>query len=263
EEVARRYNERVADVGLIWAQSVTRIWYTDDKGREQSEQADAYLQHVAPHNVRLEITRLGKTYALLGANDEHYWWIDLAGEEPVAIVGRHDDTTPEAAARAGLPVHPLDLLALLGAAPLAAESGAGEAWWSEDGHRLIVASRGRWGRIVMALDPETLEPRQVEMTRGGATAVASELSDYTPYTRRTSPSDVRLPGEVMIHAHESGASIRMSPYDYHATSRRPVRSVFDLGVELERHAVAARNLRRVEDYLREVSEGPSGPGAQR
>src|SRR5690606_36630924 len=59
EEVARRYNERVADVGLIWAQSVTRIWYTDDKGREQSEQADAYLQHVAPHNVRLEITRLG------------------------------------------------------------------------------------------------------------------------------------------------------------------------------------------------------------
>lgn len=257
EEVARRYNERVADLSLIWAQSVTRIWYTDREGRERSEQADAYLQHVAPHNVRLEINRLGNTYAILGANDEFYWWIDLAGDEPSAIVGRHDQTTPEAAARAGLPVHPLDLLALIGAAPLAPEPDAGEVWWSGDGRQLILASRGRWGRMTLALDPESLEPQQVEMTRGGEPAVASELSAYVRYDRRSEPSDVRLPGEVIIHAHESGARLRMSISRYLATSRNPNRNAYDLAQQLQSSGIAPENIRRVEDSGRQVSQPPA------
>lgn len=262
EEVAARYNERVEDVGLIWARATTRIWYTDEEGQEQSEQADGTLQHVAPHDLALDVTRFGKTYALLGANDEHYWWIDLGGDERTAIVGRHDDTTPEAAARAGLPVHPLDLLAIIGARPLAPESGAGEVWWTDDGHRLMVASQARWGRIVLALDPETYEPQAVEMQRRGRAAVSSELGDYMPYVLRSEPSDVRMPGEVMVYAHESGARMRMSLHDYHATSRRPVRAAFDLERELQRHRIAPENIRRVEDYARELSErSPAEAGA--
>jgi hypothetical protein len=261
-EVAARYNERVADVGLIWAQATTRIWYTDEEGRDQSEQADSYLQHIAPNNVLLEITRFGKKYGLLGANDEFYWWI--LTDDRTAVVGSHEQTTPEAAAQAGLPVHPLDLLALIGAAPLAPESGAGEVWWSEEGHRrLMVASPARWGRIVMALDPDTYEPLAVEMQRGGRPAVSSELGDYMPYERRSNPSDVRMPGAVMIYAHESEARIRMSPYDYHATSRRPNRGVFDLTDLLQRNRIAPENTRRVEDYVRDLSEAPGSAAVGR
>ena len=33
----------------------------------------------------IEFRTVQKTYAILGANDEFYWWIDLAGDEPSAV----------------------------------------------------------------------------------------------------------------------------------------------------------------------------------
>ncbi|MFG0285096.1 MAG: hypothetical protein ACF8R7_11790 [Phycisphaerales bacterium JB039] len=245
-EVASRYNARVADTERIWARATTRIWYTDDKGEDQSDQADGHLAYIAPRQVLLTIERFGETYAILGSDAERYWWISLAEADRGAIVGAHEQTTPEAALRAGLPVHPLDLLALIGVAPLPAE---GAVTWSDDGRRLIVVTSGRWGPIRLELDPGSAEPAAVALLRDGQIAISSALTEFTPYARRDQPSDVRLPGEVMVTVHDTGTRIRMNLSDYRAWGRRPNAAMFDLESQLRGNRIAPEQIRRVEDVL--------------
>ena len=250
-EVAARYNQRVAEASHIWARSTTRIWYTDDEGREQSDQADGHLQYIAPRNLLLSVTRLGETYAYLGSDDERYWWISLAEDDRGAVVGRHDEATPQAAARAGLPVHPLDLLALVGVSPMPPE---GNVAWSPDGRLLVVTYEGRWGSVVSDLDPETLEPASVVVLREARPAVSAELGEYVGYTRNLlhDGEQVRLPGQVFITAHDSGARIRMNLSEYRATSRWPNEQAFNLERLLQSHGIAPEQVRAVRDTITEA-----------
>lgn len=243
-DVAARYNARVADLDRIWARSTTRIWYTDDSGEEQSDQADGHLAYTAPRSLLLTVDRFGETYAILGADDEQYWWISLAEDDRGAIVGRHEDTTPEAAQRAGLPVHPLDLLALLGVAPLPAE---GAVSWSDDGRSLVVSTDARWGRMSLHVAPETMEPAEVTLLRDDRAAVGSTLTDYIQFSRRDQASDVRMPSEAFITAHGNGARIRMSLSDFRAWGRTPNPGMFNLNQHLLRNRISPGEIRRVED----------------
>lgn len=211
-QVADAQNRRVAMLERVWAATTAVVTYEDQDGQVRTEQAEGYLQVIQPRNVALSLGKQITTevYFYLGSNDEQYWWMDrLDPERRVAYVGTHEAATPERAARFGAPVHPLDLLDLLGitalpaaiaarpepavagrpgsagaAAPVPGGRLAGDPTlpegsrlaWSPDGSAVVVDVPGRFGTRRTWFDSATLMPRRVEMLDDrGRIAVYSRL----------------------------------------------------------------------------------------
>lgn len=182
--VAARYNERAGLLQKLWGRTQVQIRYTDDEGDRRFEQGEGFLSIDQPERVALSVGKLGETLFWLGCDGERYWSIDLTGKEPRAYVGRHDGAARQGhsvgAGGGGLAatVSPRDFPRLLGIEVL--PTGGGVMQWSEDGRLLgvvvpIVGAGGVvGGRQRVWLDPESLEPRLVELYdgRGTATLVA-------------------------------------------------------------------------------------------
>lgn len=189
EEIAASYNARVATQERIWARSVARVWYPDREGGEQTDQVEGQFMMIRPDRLLLTFKKLGETYAVLGSNAEKYWWIEL-GEERVAWVGEHARVSAERTRELGLPVHPLDLLEMIGVLPLPEPAPVGAGGPAPGVRRLPdgrlevrVPSRAHAGRAVRAirytLDPDTLEPRRIELLDdAGEPVLTSELTRY-------------------------------------------------------------------------------------
>lgn len=179
-EFAARYNVRCADLDRLKAPVSLTIESPDDKGGRRKDQVEAYLQLIQPSKVSLRIDKVGQVLAILGSDDERYWWIDLSNE-PSALVGLHAKATPAAAAQFGVPVHPLDLIDVLGIRALPAD-GATCARAIDGLVEITLPARAAgWGRTRLFVDEATATPSRIEVEdAAGVVAVRAVLSMYVP-----------------------------------------------------------------------------------
>jgi len=256
--VAGAYNARVARLERLRANTSLVIHAKSSEGKRLNEQVEANLQFVLPRSVALRIDKVGQTVFYLGSNDERYWWMDLT-DNKIAMVGIHEKATAEKAAAFGLPVHPLDLLELLGVIPMpgVGEGGAPVVEWSRDGRRLGITTDQRWGgsrRIFM--DPETYDPMRIELLDGmGNVAVAAALSRYQSVdVDGDARARARIAGRLDIEAPGRETTVIMSVYDPE-NSGHMKQTPFDLEALLRAYGV-----KDVVDIDRDDGPRASGPG---
>ncbi|GJQ28188.1 MAG: hypothetical protein HBSAPP03_00720 [Phycisphaerae bacterium] len=177
-ELAARYNERCADLDRLKAAVSLVITSRDERGGKRTDQVEANLQIIQPRLVSLRIDKVGQTLAILGSNESRYWWIDLA-ETPTARVGLHERATPAAAEAFGVPVHPLDLIDVLGVRSLPAE-GASVARATDGTVGVTLPPRGAgWGHTRVYVDEATAQPSRVEIAdAAGRVVIRAALSRY-------------------------------------------------------------------------------------
>lgn len=222
-EVASAFNQRVELLHRLWARTTLIVEQPDpdDPGGRLRDQAEGHLQLERPDRFALSVMKLGDIYFYLGSNEERYWWIDRLSEERIALFGRHARATPERAELLGIPIHPLDMMDLLGVTPLPDDSGTpigptteGRVAWAESG-LLSVEVPARWGSRRVVFDPATYEPVRVEMLDStGAVSLVSELSRYNPIRVRGRG----LPGpgvarRAVIEAPRHGATLTIDLYE--------------------------------------------------
>ncbi|MBI1190869.1 MAG: hypothetical protein GC200_09350 [Tepidisphaera sp.] len=182
EAIREKYNERCQGLDKLRCPANLTIDSPGEKpGQRRTDHVEANLQFVAPSRIALRVDKVAQTLAYLGCDETRYWWLDL-GNPARALVGEHARATPSSAAKFGIPVHPLDLIDLLGVLPLP-EKGAGAAWNAE-GTRWVVTLPARgagWGVRRIEIDPATAEPTRVEVFDAkGRLAARAELSEFVP-----------------------------------------------------------------------------------
>ncbi|GJM18337.1 MAG: hypothetical protein DHS20C14_05500 [Phycisphaeraceae bacterium] len=178
ETIAAAYNARVDGLDRLWARAVVRVEGEDAAGKRLREQAEGHLQVIRPDMLALSMGKVGKSFLHLGSDAEHYWWFDSIDEDnEVGMIGRHEIATPEKAAALGLPVHPLDLIELLGITEL--PEGSRRVGWSKDRTRAVFTVPARWGSRWVWVDPVTFEPSRIVLADRDLGVVAeAELSRY-------------------------------------------------------------------------------------
>jgi hypothetical protein len=210
EEFARlreRYNARCRDLERLKTSVSLTVEGPDGKGGRRKDQAEGFFQFVAPSRVSLRVDKMGQTLAILGSDEQRYWWIEL-GEQKVVLEGTHAAATPVVGARFGIPVHPLDFVGVLGIVPLGLESVC--AGRSRDGLvRVDLPPRGNgWGGTRLYVHEEWAGPAHVEvLDAAGRVALRADLSTYVPVkvsgdtfspARIASRLVVELPGQDAV-----------------------------------------------------------------
>lgn len=212
EAVAARYNERVKHLDRLWARTVVRYEGLDSEDRTIDEQGEGHLQVVRPRKLYFSVGKVGETGFQLGSDDTRYWWIDV--QNHTASLGAHAKVTKDWAARSGVPVHPLDLIEVLGATPLEKVEGIRGPSWTDDGARLYLSMPGRWGRRVMFLDSRTFEPREIQLLdSAGRIGVRAELSDYAKVGTDEDDARARLAGRYLVSVPATRSTIRVTLYE--------------------------------------------------
>ncbi len=237
-DIAARYNQRVAPLEHLSAATVTRIWYTDEQGQAREDQIEGRLTLVRPTDVYLRFDKLGETYAMLGSNSERYWWMEL-GETRTAWVGSHQHAAPDRVADFGVPVHPINLIELLGVTPLPESGEASQVAWSPDRRNVQVSVPRGDGRVRLTLDRTTFEPNRVELLNAvGDVMLASELSTPVPvdiFGHRPPP---RVAGEVNIAlAQPHDVRVRLRMAEPATSPRQPRRDLFNFELLVDRYRV--------------------------
>jgi len=265
-EVARAVNARADRLELYWAFVLLKVWYVGEQGEDEVEQLEGDLHVVRPARISLILQKLGVNAAALGANDRYYWWMDLAADEPVASIGTHAMADPDRLSDFGVPVHPLDLLELLGLSPIAQEPPATAdvgvpMGYTRGGRLLIVRAPARWGVREYWLDPETYEPRRAVLRRGigQPPALTAELSEYQPFDDGTDAPPVRVPKYVLVDVPQLEARVRIRMVAPQAGGRRPDERAFQLADLLARFGVTRR--RDLDEVHRRPPPAGSPAGA--
>lgn len=213
-DVAVRYNENVAHLSRVWARATVQVVSRDEDGERHKDQGEGHLQIVRPDRLALQLGKLGDTLFYLGSNSDEYWWFDMLDQdEKVGLHGRHDSASPATVSEFGVPVHPLDLMEVLGVLPLP-ESG-GEVSWSEGGRSIDVRAPVRFGERVMTLDADTLRAERVRLlTNDGSVAVDAELTRYKQVEIQGAPSfGLMIATRHIISVPEIDATITINLYE--------------------------------------------------
>lgn len=236
-EAAPSFNEVVASYDHLWTPVALRVRYRDEQSGNMTEDLlDGHLQVITPDRVALRIDKLSETYAYLGCDAERYWWIDVKAGS--AIVGTHAKATPAALADFDIPVHPLDLIALLGVVPVD-PMAYGATRWSTDGRSLGILTRARFGNKLVWVDPETYEPRAVEITdENGRTTLRSTITrqERIPIdgTRETS-ARIATQYDVTFEGSDFALGVRLQGPENRRNRMRP--AAFNMDTVLKTYRV--------------------------
>jgi hypothetical protein len=250
--VAEGYNRRLVNLDRLWTYTSVRFWVVDEEGKERTEVLDGRLQLILPLCLSLRLDKVNSTYALLGSNAERYWWIEL-GDEPRAFWGAHaavsDETLARVGGEGGLPVHPLDMIELLGITPLPMPGGGvgvgdePEVSWSADGRWLRVTVPGRVGLRRIWVDPATFEASKVELLHATAdgmqVAAWSDVSGHVRVEMSMNRIEPLMPGRITMHL--PGARVELRIDFPKNDGRRPKEDAFEFERLLKQYRV-----RRVE-----------------
>jgi len=251
EDVALAMNARAERLERLWAATIVKVWYIGQEGEEQVEQLDGDLHIIQPTNIAMSLTKVGVDGAALGANERFYWYIDLLAEDPIASIGTHARAHPDRLSELGVPVHPLDLLLLLGFSKVP-EAPFAELRESRNGGYLVVAAPAAWGIVEYTVDPETYEPLRVTIRRapGQPPVLTADMQGWLDFQDRLNPgaSQVRIPQRVFIDVPELDARVSIRFLEPQVSRRRPDARAFDLGDTLSRYGV---RLRRDLDVVHE------------
>ncbi len=228
--LAARYNERVRGLESLRTPVGLIIDAEDQDGKSQREQVEGNLSLVQPRHVVMRLDKIGQTLFQLGSNPEQYWWIDLSGDEKVALVGTHLRARPDTAARFGVPVHPLDLLELLAITPLETEGARPGMRWSVDGKQVILTMPGRWAGRRLWITPETGQATRVELlnTRGDV-EVRARLEKYQiAAIRGDTITQPRIATKLYIEVPRSRVNVEMNIVEPENPGDRVRMTAFDL-----------------------------------
>jgi hypothetical protein len=222
QEAITAWNSRVERLERLWARVTVVVNTVDAAGEAVTEQAEGHLQIERPRGVALSLGKLGETYLYLGSNDERYWWIDVVDRENrAAVTGRHAAVTMEKAARLGVPVHPLELVEVLGLTPI----GDGAV---VDG-TTVTTPTATGGRVVRFVDPETFEPVRIDVVDAAGELVLS--ASHEAYQLASVRDDTRVkprvPGRVIVEAPTVPATVRLALYDPENRDIREIAFDFD------------------------------------
>lgn len=190
-QIVRNYNPRVQSLERLRAPITLVVDSPGETDGRRTDQVEGSFQFMRPSSVALRLDKVGETLAYLGSNDAEYWWIELKDGKR-AQVGSHALATPRSAARFGVPVHPLDLIDLMGVLPLPESPKGVRTRWTDDGNEIavILPARGAgWGERRIYIDPATWRPTRTEILDARAAIVAyAELSRYLQVAVRGEPN---------------------------------------------------------------------------
>jgi hypothetical protein len=217
DAVIAAWNARVERLERYWARVTIVVDAVDQTGEAVREQAEGHLQIERPRNVALSLGKLGETYLYLGSNEERYWWIDAVDRDArTAITGRHDRITAAKAARLGVPVHPLELIEVIGLMPVPAGAVVERGRVAEgDGVVDLVTRAPGGGAIRRVLDPETFLPIRIEVFDRTGEVVLSALHEAPQIARVGDDLRARpiVPGRLIVDAPTVPATVRLAMYD--------------------------------------------------
>ena len=243
EGVASAMNARAEALDRFWAATITKVWYIGQEGEDEVDQLDGDLHIVQPNKLGMTLQKLGIDGAVLGANERFYWYVDLLADEPVAYIGTHENANPDQLGSLGVPVHPLDLLLLLGFSKVPAEPLA-PLRESRNGGYLVVTAPARWGIVEYTVDPDSFEPRRVVIRRAPRLppVLTADMEDAVPFDDRLDPAgpQIRIPERVWIDMPEIDARMSIRFLGAQVSRRKPDERAFDLSDTLSRHRVRVR-----------------------
>ncbi len=260
QQVANVVNERARRLERLWAATIVKVWYIGEQGENEVEQLDGDLHIVQPNKIALSLEKAFVDVAALGANERFYWYLDLITEDGAASIGTHERANPDQLTSLGVPVHPLDLLLLLGFSPIPDEPLDPQRPLrdSDNGRFISVSAPARWGIVEYLLDPDTLEPARVVIRRAPrlpAVLTADMLEGSIEFDDRIldgSPA-VQLPRRIVIDVPDIEARVQIRFLDARETRRKPDERAFDLGDTLSRFGVRQRrDLDVMHDRLRDT-----------
>ena len=162
-DLARAHNARIQGLERIKAPVSLVIKSTDAAGKQSTDQVEGNLTIALPRSLSLRLDKIGQTVFVMGSNEDRFWWFDLR-EPATSYVASHRGASHSALADFDLPIHPLDLIVLLGISPLPEQSGTSA--WSKDGSKLglfLPIDGGAGGQLRVWLDPKTREPVRCEV----------------------------------------------------------------------------------------------------
>lgn len=223
-ELIRVHNERVAPLDRLWARVSVRVEGQDPRGDKFREQGEGHLQIVRPDRFSLTIGKFEETYFAVGANGEQYWSIDLSqSEHKIAMIGEQSLATPAKLAALGLPIHPHEMIMLLGVLPID-ETLEISSHWSPDGKNIGIEVPADWGSVAFWFDAKTAELARTQAFDAAGELVASgKLWRYKPVEGLEDP-DARstAPGVVELRAVGFDGLVRM---EVSGPRHKPIRPV--------------------------------------
>lgn len=206
-DVARSHNERAERLSRLWARAAVQMRYTDGDGVRRREQGEGHLQVVQPGRLALSVGKIGEVLFWLGADEERFWWFELA-DASRASVARHENALLPCTRDIALPVHPLDLLDLLGITPIPATGSRAPVLTA--GGRLVVDVPARVGARRVYFDRVSMLPVRVELWLPGEStpAVTADLAAYERVDLPGSPGvDPRCASRVTIEHLDTDAEV--------------------------------------------------------
>lgn len=237
-ELRDRVNARSERLVRLWARATVVVHSVVD-GKERKDQADGYLQVVRPTSLSLSLGKtIDRMYFFLGSNEERYWWVDtLDKDRRVALVGTHERASAARAEEFGVPVHPLDLIELLGISGMAEDGDA--PVWDEVAGGWSVTSAARFGTRRVVFDPVEWYPIVIELIDDeGEIAARARLEDY----RRLAEFDgvglrPEMPSQITIELARIETTVLFDFGAIKSIERLPRDIAFDLEALLRRERV--------------------------
>ena len=179
QHIAETQNDRVDQLPRLWARTIVSIRYVDEHDKSHYDQGDGHFMRLDFDKVALDVGKVGEVIFWFGANEDLYWLFDLSNpDHTVAYVGQHALVTLDKAARASLPIPPLEYVTLCGLAALPAEAPASTIAATTSGSvQLDLVDRGFSWRYVF--DPVSLLPTRISILDAeGRPVITSDLSQY-------------------------------------------------------------------------------------
>jgi uncharacterized RDD family membrane protein YckC len=209
------HNQNVEKLDRLWARTELRLQGVDQDGNDLDETAEGHFQFIRPGRVSLTVNKVGETYFCLGSNEIFYWWMDLRKPRS-ALMGEIAKATPKTVERFGVPVHPLDLIDLVGIMPIEAEDAeAGTLAWSADGNQAELLVQGRWGPRVFSFSSPGSKLTGVRLLDASGKIVCESRIERTErVTFRDDPSVIaEAPVRMVISIPASSMQVTIVMHD--------------------------------------------------
>ena len=231
-EVAERYNRHLEHLPRLWSRMSIDLTYHDENGKASRESVDGRLITVPPLRTVLVLTKLDIEQLFIGSNAEYYWVIDLFNKPKTVYFGRQENVGRPGTKPLPAPVHPRDLVYLLGIVemPLTLPPDAvPTVGWSRSALTFTLPT----APVRMFVDSESFLPVRVELLDAlGRTQIVSRLAEHAVVENEMEmlgltgdPPRVATKGEITITRTGDVVQMKMSRQTTDEARVNP--SVFD------------------------------------
>ncbi|HWB19448.1 MAG TPA: hypothetical protein VG711_04040, partial [Phycisphaerales bacterium] len=113
QQIAQRYNDRIARLPQLSAQGVIELKWSDKHG-SHSDQGDLQLYFQRPSSTAIRVSAVGEVLMWVGSDNSAYWVFDLHSKPKTLTLGSFTNLSDNP----DLAIHPAAFLDLMGWSPL-------------------------------------------------------------------------------------------------------------------------------------------------